>query len=250
MPTLHDLPLRARKQARTRLALLEAALARLHGTRTLDDVSVKELCAEADISEASFFNYFPQKSDLLVYFVQLWSLDLAWQVQAQPATGSARDAIELIFAATARDAQERPRVLAEVLAHQARLATPPAPGELSLADRLTAFPERPGIEELPSLGLDGLLPKLLERAARDGELPAGVDRQAAFLGLAAIFFGVPTVLLRLAPEMIAPAYRQQLAIYWEGLRASRGKPPRPARLTRPARPARGAPRRGRARRSP
>ena len=109
MTTLAEIPLRQRKQAQTRLALLDAVLARLDGKRTLDDIPVKELCDAANISQASFFNYFPSKTDLLVYFVQIWSLDLAGRVHtgAGGAAGSsAREAIESIFVSTAREARQ------------------------------------------------------------------------------------------------------------------------------------------------
>lgn len=239
MPTLASLPLRPRKQAVTRLALLEAALDQLERAGGLEAVAVRDLCAAAGISEASFFNYFPQKSDLLVHFVQLWSLDLAWQVHALAPSTTAREAIETIFVATAHDAKRRPRVMAEVLAHQARMTEAPRQGELTLADRLAAFPDRPGIEELPSLGLDGLLPPLIERAIARGELPATLDRQAAFVGLAALFLGVPTILLRIDPALVEPVYRQQLAIYWAGLGATAGArastTPTPSARRRPAR---------------
>src|SRR5215468_4484063 len=101
MRSLADIPLRPRKQAQTRLTLLRAVLARLDGTRTLDDINVRELCDEAEISEASFFNYFPKKTDLLVHFIRLWSLDLAWRVQHELGQATARDAIEAILVATA-----------------------------------------------------------------------------------------------------------------------------------------------------
>lgn len=219
-----DIPLRQRKQAQTRQALLRAVVERLDGRRTLDEINVKELCREADISEASFFNYFPKKSDVLVYFVQVWSLGLAWRVRHELAGRSARAAIEAIFASTAREVREHPGVMAEILAHQARMAEVPRAADLPLADRVVAYPDRPGIEDVPGLGLDGLLPPLIDRAVREGELPAAVDRRAAFLALTAIFFGVPLVLRRIDPALVEPAYRQQLDIVWTGLQQHAARP--------------------------
>ena len=82
-PIVFDaLPLRQRKFARTKLALLDATLESLR-SRSLDEVRVADLCAAADISPASFFNYFPQKADVLVYHVQLWSLEIAWHAEEE-----------------------------------------------------------------------------------------------------------------------------------------------------------------------
>lgn len=223
MPTLDDIPLRPRKLALTKVRLLHAAVARLDRA-SLDELQVKDLCRDSDISEASFFNYFPKKSDLLVYFVQLWTLDVAWHaLLSQPRPATSYEAIQRIFQVTGTQAAEHPGVMGEVLAAQARLTEAPPLVEISLAERLAAFPGREGIETLEVRGLDSLFPELLAQAAKRGELPKQTDVRGAFLGLAAIFFGVPIALRRLDPRAIPRAYLQQLATYWAGLRAP---PPR------------------------
>lgn len=214
-----NFPLRQRKQAQTRLALLDAVLSRL-GPRTLDEIPVQELCDAVSISPASFFNYFPAKSQVLVYFVQLWSLELAWRVRHELAGRPAREAIHEIFAATARQTRERPGVMREVLSFQARLAAPLELAEVPLIDRVLAYPGRTGIEDVPSVGLDALLPPLIERAIDEGELPGALDRRVAFIGLAAIFFGVPVALLRGDPAALEGAYRAALDVFWSGLQQS------------------------------
>lgn len=220
MLTLDDVPLRPRKFALTKVGLVNAAVERLDGC-TLDELQVRELCRAVGISEASFFNYFPKKSDLLVAFVQLWTIDVAWHALMQaPRPVTAREAIERIFRFTGDQAALHPGVMAEVLASQARMVEPPQPAEVTLAERLAAFPGREGIEDVPARGLDSLLPELLARAVEQKELPANTDVQAAFLGLTAIFFGVPAVLRRIDPRLVGPAYQQQLAIYWDGLCAA------------------------------
>lgn len=62
--SLAQLSLREKKYAKTKLALLDAATERI-GEKTFDAISVKELCEQAEVSEATFFNYFPKKQDLL-----------------------------------------------------------------------------------------------------------------------------------------------------------------------------------------
>jgi AcrR family transcriptional regulator len=234
MATLDELPLRQRKFATTKLSLLRAAVERLDA-RSLDELRVRELCDAVGISEASFFNYFPRKTDLLLYFVQIWTVDVAWHVlREKPAPSSVNAAIRRIFDVTAAQATDHPRVMAEVLAVQARLTTQPSMQPLTLAERLSAFPGRQGIEDVPEHGLDSLLPDLLRRAVRQGELPQRTDLRAATLGLTAIFFGVPIVMRRIDPSAIARTYRSQLEIYWAGLSAI----PRRSRPTKRRRSAR------------
>jgi AcrR family transcriptional regulator len=215
---LADIPLRPRKIAQARAAVLRAVLARLDGTRTLDEINVRELCDEAAISEASFFNYFPKKTDLLVFFIRLWSLDLAWRIQHELAAVSARKALEEILVATARAMRVHPGAMPEIIAFLARSTALPV-GDLELADRMVAYPDRDGIETVPATGLDGLLPPLIARAVRAGELPATTDRKTAFLSLTSVFFGVPLMLWRRNPDGVEHAYRRQLAVAWAGLQA-------------------------------
>jgi len=206
---------RDRKLARTRLDLLDALRTRLT-ERPFEEISVRELAEAADISEATFFNHFPTKADLAYYFVQLWTLDVGWHAHRAAPRG-ARAAIEAILDATAAQVAEHPRVMAEVIALQARMPDKVALRPVSRAERELAFPDRDGILALEDRGLDGLIPSLLERAVATGELPPTLDRQAAFLAITNVFFGVPLILGPRAPHLVAAAYRQQLDIVWKGV---------------------------------
>lgn len=211
---------RERKQAQTRLDLLSALRVGL-ADRPLEDIGVRELADAADVSEATFYNYFPTKADLAIYFVQVWSIDVGWHAAAAQARGP-RAAITAIFDATAHAIAASPRVMGELIAVQARMGGKVAPAPLSALEKRLAFPDRAGIEALDSIGLDGLLPPYLAAARECGELPADVDGDAALLALVSVFFGVPLLLARRAPARVAAAYRQQLAIVWAGLTATAG----------------------------
>ena len=112
-----QLPLRERKAAQTRLALVDALVEALR-ERPFAEITVRSLCQEVGISEPTFFKYFPRKEDPLVLFVALWSIGLA--VRAADDSLSGRDIVEMIFAETAREMQRSPRVMHEIIAHQMR----------------------------------------------------------------------------------------------------------------------------------
>ena len=213
------LSLRDRKAADTRDGLLEARLRRLD-SRPLSDIPVKELCQEVGVSQATFFNYFGGKEDLILFFLGLWSVDMA-------ATAAAHDpadplgAIEAIFLSTAAQSDAHPGILAEIIALQARTRVQRAGPAPTDADLLRAFPERPELLAAPrDAGLDSLIPPLVVRAVALGHLPPHTDPGEVLVATATIFFGA-AVLRRQAPDLPAEvAYRRQLRRLWTALRAT------------------------------
>lgn len=212
---------RERKHAQTRLELLWALRDRL-ADRPLEDIGVRELADAADVSEATFYNYFPTKADLALYFVQVWSVDVGWHA-AQARAAGPRAAITAIFDATAAQIARAPRVMGEIIAVQGRLDATPTITPMSALEKRLAFPDRAGVDAIDAIGLDGLLRPLIAQARARRELPTAVDGDAALLALVSVFFGVPLILARRAPAMVAAAYRAQLAITWAGLTASARK---------------------------
>jgi len=225
-PAFSALPLRQRKYARTKYGLLQAALARLDHT-SLDAINVKDLCADVGISEASFFNYFPRKTDLLVYFIQLWSIDVAARASSVRDERGAVAAIEEVFRHTAEQAQEHPQIFPELIGYQARAVEPPALAEITAAERLLAFPDRPGVEEAPAGGVESVFPPLVRAAVAAKELPAHTDERQVFVALVSVFFGAPLIERRV-PASLAGTFRFQLSLLWAGLRSA----PPPARASR------------------
>jgi AcrR family transcriptional regulator len=214
---LQELPLRERKRARTRIALVEALLERL-AERPLEDIQVAELVGDADISAATFFNYFPTKADLLTHFIQLWSLQvsaLARDVEARHE--SALAAIEALFMSAAEQTVDHPRVMLEIIVHLARTGLQPSP--IERAERLMYLPEVEDVESLPDTGLSGILPDLLAKAVARGELPAHTDIEGLMQAVWSVFFGVPLFLGGRHPEAVATIQRQQLHLLWAGAKA-------------------------------
>jgi len=58
--------LRERKKQKTKVAIQRAAL-RLFKRQGYEETTVEQIAAAADISESTFFNYFPSKEDVVIY---------------------------------------------------------------------------------------------------------------------------------------------------------------------------------------
>ena len=209
--------LRERKFARTRLKLARALVQRLE-KMPLEDVVVRDLCDDVEVSEATFFNYFPRKVDLLDYYTQLWMLELNWRCRHAQAKGLPAIAVSFDFMASAF--QKQAGVMSEIIARQALVREKPEAVEVGLAERLIAFPDFDGIENLPVGGVDKAWLPALEQAIRGGELPGNTHIPTVMVGLASVFYGLPLVLRQGNPVAISSMYHQQLAVFWAGVRAA------------------------------
>ena len=221
MTALGDIPLRQRKKARTRLALLDAFLERLR-QKPMSEITVKELCEAAEVSEWTFFNYFPRKNDLFTYFTRLWSIETTWQARRAAGGVEGLAAIEAVFDRAALVFEENPRLLLEMAIFIASEPQKAATKKkmISQAERLLRFPDLEGIEDIPQGNITSIFSANLKAALAAGELPEGADVEAAILNLEAIFYGLPMRLaMRNILHTVAVAYRRQLKILWAGLRA-------------------------------
>ena len=201
-----ELSLRERKYAATKADLMHAVLKRL-GTERLDNIKVKDICKEVMVSEPTFFNYFPTKSDVIVYRVQLWSIEVAWSVAEQLKQHTSNlDIIRNVFELTARVSSETPGLMSEVVAFQALHAAKIAFTPLKPAEYAQYFPDNLNIENFPARGINQILEERLAAAQEQGELKPTVDLQALGLTLMSIFFMTPVMV----PQYTAQTYRQQL----------------------------------------
>ena len=211
--------LRQRKFARTRLALANA-LSKALVQQALSEVSVKALCREAEVSEATFFNYFPSKQELMAYLAQLWLLELGWHTQAAAGDSQGLSAIHQLFAHSARTCVSRPGLMQELIAWLARGGRLNTSIELGAFERKIAFPDLAGIETTPVKGVDAWIVPQLEVAIKTGELPENTLIPTLLSLLLAVVFGVPLTLLPTKPGKIADMYQQQLQLVWSGTRAT------------------------------
>lgn len=210
--------LRERKFARTRLSLADAVTNHLEAA-SFESLSVKALCERVQISEATFFNYFPKKEDLIVYLDRLWTLELNWYGRQATEQKRGLSVIETLFRYTSIQIQKKPGLMGEIIAHEARARERHAGPEITPAERMIAFSDLDDINSLPDDSLENLLRSSLQAGIDQGELPPNTAIAAAMVALVSIFYGVPLAMQHANPAAISAMYRQQLALLWAGLRA-------------------------------
>ena len=205
------LPLREKKFARVRLAILSVVL-QLMKERSLADISVREICELAQVAPATFFNYFPSKEDVLVYYMRLWSIPVTLQCRAVAAQRTVLDAVVTVFDYTAHEMEQYPRLMFEIIAYIAHATEPPHPSSLTRAALLLAFPDFPGAEDVEPQSIDELFTAQLKQAVRAGELPSSLSTEAVALLLKTIFYGVPLATRREGVRTIRRAYHEALDV--------------------------------------
>ncbi len=220
------IPLRERKFARTKMALLEAALERMK-EKSLADITVRELCDAAEVSEATFFNYFKKKDDLLRYFIQIWTLEVQLVADQRAGEDGGLAYVEAIFAHTAERIAENPRVMLEIIGHMALHGDPEAweceHVALTFAERVQAFPELTDAAVTANeCEIDAMFRSAVERAIAKKELPEKIDVDLSVGTLISLFFGTPLWGTRIRPQDIGATYAAQLTTLWEGLRCVKG----------------------------
>lgn len=213
--------LRLKKAIRTRQALAAALLAALE-RQSLDQISVKGLCRAAEVSEATFFNYFPRKQDVVRYLARLWLLELAWYAGRAAAQRDGLSVIEAVFRQTAARCVARPGLMKALIGWLAAGGDLSAREPMPALEKRLALPDLDGIDALQPRGLDAVLLAPLEAAVAAGELPGNTLIPALLIELLAMLFGVPLVLLGTDARRIGLAYQQQLQVIWAGRRALAG----------------------------
>ncbi len=220
-----QLPLIERKQARCRLALLDATLDYL-SKKTFAEVTVEELCAVAEISRSSFFRYFNHKSDILHYYVRLWSIHATWHAVMEAKRAPGLKMIEEIVEWSAGQFCMHPRMFMEVMA--LRASDPEAMNRMSdsgepmvtLAERLLRFPHHQGIENISEGTFFSIFRSNLEAAVSKGELPRQCDQKKIMLSLTSMIYGVPMMMSTNDHQRLATAYKEQMELLWAGIRAT------------------------------
>ena len=218
--SIKDLPLRERKYALTKFAILNAAKEKLKD-KPLSEITVSELCSMVPISEVTFYKYFQKKSDLVLYFMQLWSIDLLWHIKKQkiqPGLG----VIEEIFEFNSKVVEESPNIMAEILIMVAHTRHEIKFKDLQRAERLLFAANIKCPEEIHERDLHEIILPNLQIACDQKDLPKNIDLKKVFLSLLSILYGVPMSILYTSytnvHKKIQSLYRTQLQNLWQTLR--------------------------------
>lgn len=211
---------RALTTAQKKQALVEVLLYRMQ-MEDFDEIKISDLCRDAQVSEASFYNYFPQKTDVLVYFILLWTVEIGWKLRYENHIDGLLE-IEQFFRELAQSIAEQPSLIAEIIAFQIKWTPSGKWPQLSEADKLVAYPEYEKIFSIEAEGLDKMLMPSLQEAVARGEIPESTPLSVIASGICSLFFGIPMLVKQVPREQLHDIFLEQLRLLWDGARKRYG----------------------------
>ncbi|PJZ80814.1 TetR/AcrR family transcriptional regulator [Leptospira meyeri] len=214
LDNLRQFPLKERKFAKTRTNLTFAFLTELE-TKTFEEIKIKDLCQMAEVSEPTFYNYFPEKGDLILHYIQIWSLQVSVFVQEKKLSESGFGILSALFRYTAKESKKNPRILLEIISFQAKTKKSVQVHRLTSAERVLLFPDISGIESLVADGIEGIIQKAITLAAKNGELPESTNWKSFSLSIASCFFGIPILAFQLN-QNLEKLWLDSLQYLWLG----------------------------------
>jgi len=206
--------LRAKKMARQKYAIAQAFARQLEKVG-YEDVIIKELCSQLEISEGTFYNYFPKKLDVVLYIMDCLFIRVVWEVMQLPKEMPVKEKVYRFFDLATNQIQH-PNVLIQFLSvgishkiHQrVGVLTPLEISFLLDSDTLMEFPYSSFFE---------FFEYLIKEAKELGQLPANCRVKDGVAAHIITFLG--GVVLKENPQFgdLKDIWKHQLDIVWKGL---------------------------------
>ena len=178
--------LRKEKAARLKLAILEETH-HLIGKQAFEDLYVDEICAKVKISKVTFFKYFPQKEDLLLYHFRLWCLARAVELHQNPKPG-----IQGIYYLTDKiveDIEAYPGIMLSLVGYLSDLKRPPKPFPVLPEEKARLYPSVKNLCSVEINSLEVMMESFVLEAIFKKEITRNSSTREITLLLTSVIYG-------------------------------------------------------------
>lgn len=216
--------LREIKHARTKIALMSAFLERLRNSH-FEDISIKEVCQSVEVSEGTFFNYFPEKINVITYYVNLMTMKVIWKARKKVPKDKYIALINTFFEALA-DELGAINITYQIISIIVIQHEKPKKAVIPDIEKQLVFPGLAGIEGISPLMMDEFFEECINGALNNGELPGRVNADNTLVSLLTIMVGTMiAVKFRDNIKNIKRQYLRQLRMLWTelGVRNQKGQ---------------------------
>lgn len=148
--------LRKEKAARLKVQVLEHTL-KLIGKKAFDDIYVEDICEKVKISKVTFFKYFPQKEDVLLYHFRIWCLGRSVELKQKPKEGM--QGVYFLLDKLSEECENHPGLMLSLIGYLADFKRPPKPFPVKPEEKKLLLPDVEDINSIEILSLDQMLEK-------------------------------------------------------------------------------------------
>ena len=208
--------LRERKHAKTKIAIMNAFIQRLEKTR-FDDISIRQICKSVEVSQGTFFNYFPEKIDIINYYMNLMFLKVVAKARKDVPSGQYIPLINAIFVRMAEESLNYNNIVYQVISLMIVQREKPKTVPISNLEKQIFFPGFKGIENIQVMLIDDYLKDCLIGAVNSGELPKDIKIDDVQISLVTILGGTLLAAKFSAIKNRSYHYIRQLQFLWSGL---------------------------------
>lgn len=185
-----ELSRRELKSAGIKLDILNSTVD-LIGKNPFRNLFVEEICEKAGISKVTFFKYFRQKEDILVYFMQIWCFKLI--VNFSPRKYQGLHAARYIFGLINKDVEEHFNLMLALISYITSINEPPQRHYITSAERTLIFPDERNLDQIEILTIQQMFEKHLTEAIELKELNRKTDVKGVVQLITSLFYGTALV---------------------------------------------------------
>lgn len=175
--------LRKEKAARLKVQVLEHTL-KLIGKKAFEDIYVEDICEKVKISKVTFFKYFPQKEDVLLYHFRIWCL--ARSVELRHKNRDGLQGVYYVLDKLGDECENHPGLMLSLVGYLADSKRPPKPFPVKPEEKKLFFPEVDDITSIEILSLD----QMLEKFALEAIMKKEITRTSATRDITNLFVTV------------------------------------------------------------
>lgn len=159
--------LRKEKAARLKVQVLEHTL-KLVGKKAFDDIYVEDICEKVKISKVTFFKYFPQKEDVLLYHFRIWCLGRAVDLKQKLREGMV--GVYFLLDKLSEECENHPGLMLSLIGYLSDSKRPPKPFPVKPEEKKLLFPDVADVTSVEILSLDQMLEKFTLEAIMKKEI--------------------------------------------------------------------------------
>lgn len=206
--------LRKEKAARLKVQILNNTM-RLIGRKSFEDLYVEDLCTKVKISKVTFFKYFPQKEDVLLYYFRIWCLGRSVDLLTKPKEGV--QGIYYLFDKISEECENHPGFMLSLIGYLADLKRAPKPFPVKPEEKVLLFPDVENISSIEMSSLDQMFEKFSLEAIFKKEITKFTSTRDITNILMALFLGSVITSHINQQNPIKIFFRRNLDLLFKGL---------------------------------